>query len=57
MRYSIKPRDELFFRYYDFSSFVKNMGRNIGKNISKNLTNIYSQNLLNLAKKLNYCCR
>ena len=56
MRYSIKPRDKIYFKYYGFSSFVKNMGRNIGKNISKNLTNKYNQNLLDHAQKYVFFC-
>ena len=33
-------------------SFAKNMGKNIGKNISKNLSSIYSQKLLDHAKRV-----
>ena len=34
MRYSVKPRDEIFAKGYGFLFFAKIMGKNIGKNIS-----------------------
>ena len=34
MRYSVKPRDEIFVKGYGFLLFAKIMGKNIGKNIS-----------------------
>ena len=43
MRYSVKPRDGIFVKGYEFLSFAKNMGKNIGKNVSKNLIGKYSQ--------------
>ena len=43
MRYSIKPRDRIYVKGYGFLSFAKNM--------SKNLSNKYSQNLIDTAKK------
>ena len=42
MRYSIEPRDRIYF-WNGFLSFAKNMG--------KNLSEKYSQKLLNKAKK------
>ena len=43
MRYSIEPRDRIYLKGYGFLSFAKNMG--------KNLSNKYSQNLFDTAKK------
>ena len=34
MRYSVKPRDEIFVKDYGFLFFAKIMGKNIGKTIS-----------------------
>ena len=46
--FSIKIRDRIFVEGYEFSFFVKNMGRNIGKNVSGK----YSQNLFMMLKNL-----
>ena len=43
MRYSIEPRDRIYFKGYGFLSFAKNMG--------KHLSNKYGQKLLDSAKK------
>ena len=43
MRYSIEPRDRIYVKGYGFLSFAKNIG--------KNLSNKYSQELLDSAKK------
>ena len=43
MRYSVEPRDRIYVKGYKFLSFAKN--------ICKNLSNKYSQNLLEAAKK------
>ena len=43
MRYSIKPRDRIYAKYYGFLSFAKNM--------SKNSSNKCRQKLFNIAKK------
>ena len=43
MRYSIEPKDRIYVKGYGFLSFAKNMG--------KNLSNKYSKNLLDTAKK------
>ena len=45
MRYSIKPRDQIFVKRYGLLSFTKNMGKNIYENISKNLSDKHSQKL------------
>ena len=50
MRYSVKPRDEIFVKGYVFLSFAKYMGKSIGKNKSKNFSGKYSQKLLDCAK-------
>ena len=50
MRYSVKPRDQIFVKGYVFLSFGKNMGKSIGKNKSKNFSGKYSQKLLDRAK-------
>ena len=42
MRYSIKPKDRIYVKGYEFLSFAKNMG--------KSLSNKYGQNLLDSAK-------
>ena len=49
--YSVLPRDRIFVKGYELSSFPKNMGRNIDKNISKNLGSKYSQKLIDHAKE------
>ena len=41
--YSVQPRDRIFVKSYEFSSFTKNMGKNIAKNIIKSLSSKYSQ--------------
>ena len=54
--FSIKIRDRIFVEGYEFSFFVKNMGRNIGKNVSgKNSQNLFMmlKNLLQMHLKLN----
>ena len=43
MRYSIEPRDRIYVKGYEFLSFAKNM--------DKSLSNKYSQELLDTAKK------
>ena len=43
MRYSIEPKERIYIKGYGFLSFAKNMG--------KNLSNKYSQELLDTAKK------
>ena len=35
MRYSVKPRDQIFVKGYGFLSFAKNIGKSIGKNKTK----------------------
>ena len=50
MRYSIEPRDRIYVKGYGFLSFAKNMGTHATK-VAKNLSNKYSQNLLDCAKK------
>ena len=51
MRHSVQPRDRIFVKSHEFSSFAKYLGENIGKNISKNVSARYSQKLLDHAKK------
>ena len=43
MRYSIEPRDRIYFKGYGFLSFAKNMG--------KSLSSKYGQKLLDSTKK------
>ena len=43
MRYSIEPRDRIYVKGYGFLSFAKNIG--------KNLSNKYSQEIIDTAKK------
>ena len=50
MRYSVKPRDQIFVKAYGFLSFAKNIGKSIGKNKNKNFSSKYSQELLDHAK-------
>ena len=50
MRYSVKPRDQIFVKGYGFLSFAKNIGKSIGKNKNKNFSGKYSQELLDHAK-------
>ena len=52
MRYSIKPRDRIYVKGYEFLSFAKNMDTYATK-VAKNLSNNYSQVnvLLDSAKK------
>ena len=42
MRYSVKPKDQIFVQCYGFASFAKNMSKDIGNNISKSLSGRYS---------------
>ena len=42
MRYSVKPRDEIYVKGYGFWSFARNMGRNV--------INKHSQKLLDTDK-------
>ena len=50
MRYSVKPKDQIFVKSYGFLSLAKNMIKNISKNIGKNLSSKYNQKLLHHAK-------
>ena len=50
MRYSIEPRDRIYVKGYEFSSFAKNMGRHAIK-IAKRLSNKHGQKRLDSAKK------
>ena len=50
MRYSIKSRDRIYVKGYDFFSFVKNIGKNATK-FAKSMSNKYSQKLTDSAKK------
>ena len=59
MRYSIKPRDQIYdlklwlrYKSYGFLSFAKHMGKNIGKSISKKLNRKHYQKLHHHTKKL-----
>ena len=47
MIYSIKPRNGIYVKEYEFLSFAKNMG--------KSLSNKYGQKLLDSAKKSTRC--
>ena len=44
MRYSIEPKDRIYVKEYEFTSFAKNM--------STHLSNKYSQKVLDTAKKI-----
>ena len=44
MRYSIEPRDRRYVKGYGFLSFAKNIG--------KNVSGMYSQKLVDSAKKI-----
>ena len=46
-----QPRDSIFIKGYGLSSFARNTGKNAGINIRKNLTSIFSQKILDCAKK------
>ena len=46
MRYSGKPRGQIFVKGYGFMFFAENMSKNLGENISKNLNSKYSQKSL-----------
>ena len=48
IRYSVRPRDQIFVKGYGFLSFARNIGKNIGEYISKSLS---SKKLLNHAKQ------
>ena len=50
-RYSGQPRDSIFIKGYGLLPFARNTGKNAGINISKNLTSIFSQKILDYAKK------
>ena len=50
MRYSIEPRDGIYVKGNEFLPFTKNMGTDAAK-VAKNLSNNYSQELLDCAKK------
>ena len=50
MRYSIKPKNEIYVKGYGFSSFAKNMGTHATK-VAKNVSNKYSQKLFDSTKK------
>ena len=43
MKYSVEPDDEIYLKWYQFLSFVKNMG--------KGLCSEYGENLLDSTKK------
>ena len=47
MRYSAKPRNQIFVQGYEFLSFAQNMG----KNITKNLSGKHSQKFLDHSKR------
>ena len=50
MRYSIKPRNQIFVKGYGFSSSDKTVSKNTVKTITKNLSSKYNQTLLHHAK-------
>ena len=50
MHYSIEPRDRIYVKGYGFLSFAKNIGTHATK-VAKKMSNKYSQNLLDSAKK------
>ena len=52
MRYSVQPRDWIFVKGYEFSSFAENMGKNFGKNTNKNLSGKHSLGMLAMRQKL-----
>ena len=45
-RYSVQPRDQIFVKDCDFSSFTKNASKPLGQNTSKNLSSKCNLNLL-----------
>ena len=51
MRYSIKPRNQIFVKGYGFSSSDKTVSKNTVKTITKNLSSKYNQTLLHHAKQ------
>ena len=51
MRYSVRPRDQIFVKGYRFLFFSRSMGKTVGKSISKNVYSKYSENLFNHAKQ------
>ena len=50
MHYSIEPRERRYVKGYDFLPFSRNIGAHAAK-VAKNMSNKYSQNLLDSAKK------
>ena len=50
MRYSIEPRERRYVKGYGFLSFARNIGAHAAK-VAKNMSNKYSQNLVDSAKK------
>ena len=50
MRYSIEPRERRYVKGYGFLSFARNIGTHATK-VAKNMSNKYSQNLVDAAKK------
>ena len=51
IRLSAKTRDQIFVKFYGFSSFAKNVDKNTDKFISKNLCSKCSQKLLDHSKE------
>ena len=52
LRYSVKTRDQIFVKGYEFLFFAKNMSKNIGKDLTKNLIGKYSQKRYDHANNL-----
>ena len=50
MRYSIELRERRYVKGYGFLSFARNIGTHATK-VAKNMSNKYSQNLVDAAKK------
>ena len=50
MRYSVEPRDRIYVKGYGFLSFAKNIDTHATK-VAKSISSMYSQNLLDSAKK------
>ena len=51
MRYSIEPRDRIYVNGYGFLLFAKNLVTHATTKVAKNLSNKYTQNLFDSAKK------
>ena len=51
MRYSIEPKKRRYVKGYGFLSFARNIGTHATK-VAKNMSNIYSQKLVDTAKKI-----